>query len=441
MTGSIIPQFLVRLPVRDDVRHKLASLGCQSPDELLGMFRAVPRDLERLLGASDYRRAREFLEAQVPHADIATDQIGPPFVAGGALLEPSTSIPVDYRLESLERDDLFRAYQRMAEHRGVGPSRGAKAIESQIKPFLDALPRLTPTRESAVNWLLPYILVSPYRVAPERAGELHEIMQKNRVEILFANDSRSCANVDLERRQITFGVEFAERLWALAYAGLEIIELVGRKGLSGVDAEIPSIARATLLEEYLSVREGRSMQWPSELPPPSPNDERSSLGNAATELFLTTSAWVLLHEIGHVCRGHRADDPPGLWQKQEFEADDWSAQWMLTHWKEYGARPDDRVFVKRTLGAVLFLAQSSGLESLERTRGGNTHPDPVERLLRFLHEYVPASRSRQAGRNELAWYAALILVQIYLTAAGKSLPHVEYDDAAAALDAYRGLLS
>jgi hypothetical protein len=82
---------------------------------------------------------------------------------------------------------------------------------------------------------------------------------------------------------------------------------------------------------------------------------------------------------------------------------------------------DDRVFVKRALGGTIFLGHVAAFES-HGPRPSVTHPNPAERLLHFLDEFVPCALGPRADAKEWPWVTAMLIVECHLQAAGKPLP-------------------
>src|SRR5262249_46325731 len=153
---------------------------------------------------------------------------------------------------------------------------------------------------------------------------LKEIVRDRKLTFEITGDPAQMASIDLAAGRVLIGLDFVERLWAYSYAYLQVILLVQSHGWSGVSAEIPPLASSMLAAAFETERDGKRLTWRRGWPRPHPSEESQTDGFAATELFLLTAASVLLHEIGHAARGHKASDLAGRWKAQEFEADDWA---------------------------------------------------------------------------------------------------------------------
>lgn len=406
---------------------------------MLARIRSSPSSFTDWLGEAQARRVEEALAAMVGEGGKIAAEPAPPERTGAMLIgSPKMTPPLAFQIA--QRDRLHAAF--LAAGGGVRPSVASpvvQALERQISAFLGVPPRVEPPRESPIGWLLPYMLDAPYRAAPERAADLKGIVRDRNLTFEIPTDPAILPCIDLGTGRILLGLDFLERLWVYSSAYLQIILLVQKHGMSGVDIEIPQPARSMFEETFAAEQIGARLTWHHSWPRPHPSEVSPSTdGFAATELFLMTVAYVLLHEIGHAASGHKANDPPERWKAQEFEADDWATAWMLDHWREYANKPDENVFVKRAMGAVCYLAHVAGLEGHSRERGRGTHPDPVERLLRFLDRRVPSAKGAKAVRAELPWWVAMILVQLHLQAAGKPIPQAaKFHDAREFLQAVR----
>ena len=225
-------------------------------------------------------------------------------------------------------------------------------------------------------------------------------MQDRDIRLTFDPAPNQIAEVNLDTAAIRFGLPFAERLWAVSYAYLDLIRLWQQHG-PGATLDIPESSRRLLEWEFDVEKSGMAEPLPRGVPVPEPDERPGTDGYAATELFLVGAAWVLLHEVGHLASGHRRTDPPARWIPREYEADDWASHWMLDRWRDYA--PDDRVFVKRALAGTLFLGHVAAFESHGRTPSV-THPNPAERLLHFLDRFVPrAPDPRPMQKNCRGW--------------------------------------
>jgi hypothetical protein len=413
-----LPDFLKRLPVSAAAKARLAGLGAEDSLELLGMIRAARPEFERLLDPGTLAKVVEVLEAGASPQDLAALQEPPPRVFLGARTDPAPRPEVSRPFAALRREQDRVVATARAARAAEAPRERLAALERQLLALKTPPEPVEPPWPSPVNWLLPYVAAAPYRAAPERADELHQLMQDRGIRLTFDPAPHQIAEVNLRDGAIRFGVPFAERLWAISYAYLALIRLWQQHG-PGALVVIPEHCRRLLAWEFQAEKSGEVEPMPSGVPAPDPDEPPGTDGYAATELFLVTAAWVLLHEVGHLACDHGATAPPLRWIPREYEADDWASHWMLDRWREYAA--DDRVFIKRALAGTVFLGHVAAFESHGRS-SAVTHPNPAERLLHFLDRFVPRTPGPRADAKELPWVAAMLIVECHLQAAGKRLP-------------------
>jgi hypothetical protein len=233
--------------------------------------------------------------------------------------------------------------------------------------------------------------LSPFRVAPERREELTELLDKHGVEIYPKPDVRDWMFEEWRMgKKIFVGTRTLERLWAYCYGYTAIITELQKAG--GVFKFITNSAEYKhgfhLLkwakQETLADREG---EWPETLPDPS-HANRLEHVKTATDIFLTTSGRLLLHEFAHaVCNHSTAPDTPSeTKKKEELAADVWADSWMLDKWKHFNR--DEKVFIRRCMG-IAFAHAPNLILGIDKEEVSESHPDPIERILSFIDRWVP----------------------------------------------------
>jgi hypothetical protein len=104
-------------------------------------------------------------------------------------------------------------------------------------------------------------------------------------------------------------------------------------------------------------------------------------------LFRTATAFILLHELGHLKFGHRREE--GFWSFQhEKDADRFAAGWLMTS-------PDERDMspyrLKRLLGIAVAELWLTVFNVFLGRRESNTHPEGYDRLFQVLDQFVDRS--------------------------------------------------
>lgn len=289
---------------------------------------------------------------------------------------------------------------------------------------------------SPVRPLIKHLAGSPYLLARERENELKKLIDEYGINIEFVEDDDSALlEVDPETGLIRFGLAFAERLWAYAFAYMEVVAKV-RRSPAGADLELDKDPQTLSAVQLLAwahdcEKAGKQSPWPADLPRPSADANEGNSVYAANEMFLCMGGWMLLHEIRHVVGEHhkRGANTSAARHDLEQEADDWAAHWILDQ-----CPSDARIRTKRALGAAFGLSIISSFEVHNREGDVWSHPDPLKRLSRFLNTHVPETPGSKAGPTDLVWWAAQTILTLHLRSIGKKIPDKEYPDFRAALD-------
>jgi len=243
-------------------------------------------------------------------------------------------------------------------------------------------------------------------VAPELTPELKAIATARDLHIEFASPAHETAAVDTPSGKISFDLGFAEALWALSYSFVVFPDMYQRGGELRV-TKGRGRAAARLFDRAKNILLGRYQDWPCCLPTPRMICFKSV--RSANELFLAAVGWVLLHEIGHVKLGHVTQEPGN-----EERADAFASSWMLG-WDPAEDIPAQNYW-KRCAGTTLVLIQNAGPEFFNRTRGGTTHPDPVDRLRGFLRRYVDEYAGLENEQKDQLWSAVAVILYLFLIA-------------------------
>ena len=269
---------------------------------------------------------------------------------------------------------------------------------------------------SPIESLIPLVLRLPFAVAPERQSELDSIFQKYGLSVSIDSTTQEF-EVHVLFGAIRISVAALERIWAYCYGYVYIAWLIQRSPqgqeitLSG-DADkawrLIKWARAADVDKQYT-------NWPLDLPTPDSDQTKDGNIKPSTEVFLVACGWILLHEIGHVVLGHGKNLTPSPDESvaMELEADNWASSWILDRWKQY--KDDIRVFQKRTLGITFGIGLQSVFELYREKEKSLTHPNIADRLLAFLDRHVPEKGVVKATPEELAWLAAIAILQTHIS--------------------------
>lgn len=289
---------------------------------------------------------------------------------------------------------------------------------------------------SPVGFLFEKIKSSPFAAAPERSEKLNDIMENHDIYISVEGSDKDWL---LEARSL-FGAEHhikvslrsLERLWAMCYSLTVMIAEIQKAeyNLGVLQSSQPYLDTVKQLSWFrqisLSDIEG---EWPDFLPSPG-NEDQSDYITHANHYFLMTIARIFLHEIAHLHLGHRATEEtsPSELFRWEHDADHWADSWLFDEWKKY--KDDERVFVGRSMGVAF--SHSLALFLNNDDSASSTHPNPIDRIIRFIEAYLPDDpASRKAPMNtsaaimQVAAFVALTFKGYKLTEGDLSRPYKE----------------
>jgi Peptidase U49 len=233
--------------------------------------------------------------------------------------------------------------------------------------------------EKLMAGFIPAVSASVFAIAPERARELNDVIFKRAPWILdFTVGSDRRTFIAYPRKQILEARFFALlSLWASANAALlfarEMME-AARAGRGAVSTA-PGSAAANAINFVAAAKEllrDPSANWPAELPLPDPHPQLETHQWYVNQLFLASTAWVLLHEVAHVHLGHEETTIAEILIQQEREADDWATRWILEH------APEDLRREFRSVACATGLAWVGLGDEIQR--GLTTHPHASQRL-------------------------------------------------------------
>lgn len=241
-------------------------------------------------------------------------------------------------------------------------------------------------RRSPILLFANTIAGSPLYIAPERAADLQEILDRHKLAIEFEDRPKFAIRVSLESHQVFLPIAAMEYVWAQCLrfwvvtteylaaqkAGDTSFDIHGNKRRKDA-AKVAAWSAANLAST------GKE-PWPADLPRPKakPRDEDTIVAN---ELFFGAMAWIILHEIAHVERNH-AEFSGTYSQQQEKEADLFATDWVLS--KISGSVP---IFNKRAFCVAAALLCLQSFETVAAPRWRGSHPPAHERISYCLGGY------------------------------------------------------
>jgi hypothetical protein len=269
-------------------------------------------------------------------------------------------------------------------------------------------------------------------VSPNRAAELAALIDE--LGPVWLLDRESNQNLFQawpgQPNQIRMGLKCSKRLQVHAYAAAVILSSVGKPKaerdqlLAPVDRMLNWAVGVDLTR--WTERGGISLPLDhvlratdEELPAdvlPQLNKDHKTLGMG---LFRYASAWVLLHELGHLTLGHTYKEGyPSL--AQEKEADRFAAEWMADSASD--SRGEEREFDR--LGAIFGIAIALLWLTVFNVYFGpkeaKTHPEGYDRLFQVLDQIIDRSDEQE---YLAVWQSVSTLLFIHMRSAS-----YEFDD-------------
>jgi hypothetical protein len=273
--------------------------------------------------------------------------------------------------------------------------------------------------ESPLKCLLSHFNQAHFRLAPERAGELCELLKRHNVNFHFDSETLDMvfegASLFGGLGMVRLGLRGLERMWVHSLAAIHIY-LRFRADDFAKPQLLPATEEGRRVAALLgwAIRaevEGNPQPWPSDLPQPreNPVDELNALTN---EVFLGIAGFAVLHELGHIIKEHRSvygtrDER----FRQEFEADEWAYDWVMDKWRDLDQSTG--VYTKRcVLIASLFAVLASLDVYTSRRVQTLSHPNIIDRLLRFLVKHANEDNGLPSA---MAWNVAATTIHMHLS--------------------------
>ncbi|MDO9588806.1 MAG: phage exclusion protein Lit family protein [Brevundimonas sp.] len=235
--------------------------------------------------------------------------------------------------------------------------------------------RYVPTTFETMKPYFRDVAAGPFRIAPERSDDLLALMGGTPWEIvLTGGPAQFTAYPDAGR--IDVAPAGLASLWALTAVGYRYMELASRVAAGeGGKAHDQLIIHADpvfgQMVDYARRLFVADEPWPDGLPQPVECTAFDRTDGRINNLFLAATAWVVLHEIGHIAKLHTALLGRELRLGQEHEADKFAVCWALDH--AAGEQREFRVLAISVALAWLFLFEWA-------KRGGDGHPPAIVRF-------------------------------------------------------------
>lgn len=333
----------------------------------------------------------------------------------------------------------FRARQRSARSKSrkvASPHARTQASARRIPTLMPSPPVVILPANSASpsQHLLLLVAYSMATIAPERVEDLKAVCDGLRLE--FVDERRWRCSYCRESSTITMSTGVVELCWAASHAYITLYDRVlanfqqgGTRSMDLTHDPIVKNAMELLKWAFENYVNDVDAPWPANLLRPRENCERGSTENAADELALCATAYVIHHELAHHRLGHVATRDGSSSIEQEREADYAAAEWIL------GKLPvTDSRFTKRALGIATALSLLTAHDIHTGNHGGETHPRSFDRLVNTLGQVLSDDYHR-------VWGFVVGIINLHLNGVGTVLPEVVHDSLKSCVDSYVELLA
>ena len=176
--------------------------------------------------------------------------------------------------------------------------------------------------QSPIGPLIQQIEKAPYLVVPERADGLRKMVEQHGIRLVLKPENDDFHVYVTQSREILLGVAVLERLWAYAYAYVNLLVVVQRHP-GGTDLDLTADAQARPAMDLLTWADDcevlyHQTPWPNGLPRPVLNAPEGTLDRRVHDIFLSMVAWLVLHETCHAVLRHPFSADTEEYHRQEF---------------------------------------------------------------------------------------------------------------------------
>lgn len=267
--------------------------------------------------------------------------------------------------------------------------------------------------------LFPKVVQAVYLVAPDREREIAAIVNRYGLRIQLHENTgeftmQAVASSFYPRLMV--GLGSLERMWAAAFGYFVLFKISAeqhrrrRAGEPVGKATHPALAEAvTLLKWAFKEAHTERLPWPHAPSPSEPFPDKELMADVE-KCFLSITAWMLLHEVGHFACGHcepvdstSVPDEVADSHRREHEADDWAHRQML-------AVANDALLTGNRCSIPFALGVIAGLNHRETAE----HPALADRLRRYTASYVDPFRQTRPEVFATAHMTAVVPLQTQL---------------------------
>lgn len=272
---------------------------------------------------------------------------------------------------------------------------------------------------SPICHLEKQIAAAPFSIAPEKERICEKHKDEFQISISLVDERLFGIRVRLDEQstpEVVLPIAALEYLWAFSHYCWVLTQEYAQSQKEGV-CEFDCVGNKRLQESYTLLEWAKKNlastgieQWPSTGPRPRPKVSPQSENNdedVASELFLSSIAWMLHHEIGHIVLKHPFINT-SLSEFEERQADDFATEWLLS-----GLEENDPRLKKRAIGIAIGVLCIQSLEVDSGICLRNTHPAAYDRVHTNISKY-------KCGNEELIEAICAVVIQFMFHGKGIS---------------------
>ena len=266
------------------------------------------------------------------------------------------------------------------------------------------------TAQTPLRELLPFIQNLLPQMVPERSDDYDRLAQELAWHLQLDETSgefRFNANTtgDPPQNVITVSLAALERTWAFVYSFLFLFdESNANLGVEITPAHSPQTQDAFILLDWAmyGLTKRKRLPWDQDLPRPDDSALDRERLEKTNYLFFGTLAFIMLHEIAHLKKGHSKEKYPVPRDEREDEltADRYAADWLLH------SLPAGRQRIDRCNWIALALCVINLIEFTKRRGPAETHPATVERLITLAKDFNSESINAGVSDSDFSLFLA-----------------------------------
>ncbi len=281
----------------------------------------------------------------------------------------------------------------MGKDQRFAPATTGRRIGRRPVRLLKKSSNLNMSTQTATEQLFRIANRTPFNIAPKQGEQLATNIFGDRKWRIEPGNGKANFEAVPSKATIILHYSGLASLWCTSYAAFHIMDVASRAQRAAdynISQHIDIGKECQELNVNKHVNYAKSLfaadsPWPNELNMPNPSAPLDSKEGRINNVFFGALSWILLHEIAHVYHNDSALVPSYISISQEYKADAFATQWILSD-AGFGLQREFRVLMISVALCWLFM--------LESVRGqGTSHPATILRLREAANQFDVGERS------------------------------------------------